>query len=85
MSETMPLTEVAERLGHNVNTIRAGLRQGRFPFGVALQVTGEMWTYIVPRAAFETFMRLGVQPQITQVVVSEEALPELARVIISRR
>ncbi len=83
--ETIPLTEVAKRLGRTVTTIQSGLKQGRLPFGTAFQIDGGKWRYIVSRAAFETFMRQGVQPQVTQVVVSEEALPELARVIISRR
>lgn len=82
--ETVPLEEVAQRLGRKVTTIRAGLQQGKLPFGVAFQPTGGPWCYIVPRAAFENFMRIGIQPQITQIVVSEEALPELARVIMRR-
>lgn len=84
MSETIQLTEVAKRLGRTVTTIQAGLKQGRLPFGTAFQADGGSWCYIVPRAAFERFMACGAQPQITQVVVSEEALPDLASVIMRK-
>ena len=80
--ETVPLTEIAKRLGRTVTTIQAGLKQGRLPFGTAFPADGGKWCYIVPRAAFELFMNTGMQSQITQVVVNREDLPNLAKVII---
>lgn len=38
---------MAEALGVPVQTIRVGLQQGAFKFGVALQQTGNKYTYVI--------------------------------------
>lgn len=44
----MTIKEVAELLGHSPDTIRAGLRMGVYPFGVAFKRDGnEKWTYTI--------------------------------------
>ena len=44
---------VAKVFRKNPNTIRAGLQQGVFPWGYAIQTSDRKWSYIINRKRFE--------------------------------
>lgn len=50
--------EVGQVLGTNAETIRAGLRTNRFPFGVAIPPEGEKtkWKYVILENKFLEFL-----------------------------
>ena len=55
--------EMAKVLGkQNPNTIKAALRRGDYPIGMAYKGPGGQWVYDVPREAFMTFARTGRVP-----------------------
>lgn len=83
MKESIPVEEVAKRLGRNVDTIRAGLRQGVFPFGKAYQTTNGQWVFVCSRQAFEHFMQYGEQPLHQYIVIRQEDFDTLAKTIIA--
>lgn len=46
--------EAGKELGMNAESVRAGLRQGRFPFGTAFQGKSGRWNYlIIPNKFYE--------------------------------
>ena len=52
--ETLTPLEAGRILGKNQETIRAGLRQSRFPFGTAIppEQEGGNWNYIIIKSKF---------------------------------
>ena len=57
MSEVLiPLEEAAKMIGLDPVTIRVGLIQGKFPFGVAVKCK-KSYRYIIPRERFEKWMK----------------------------
>jgi len=44
---------VAKVFRKNPGTIRAGLQQGVFPWGYAIQTSDHKWSYIINRKRFE--------------------------------
>ena len=52
--ETNTPYEAGKVLGKNQETIRAGLRQGKFPFGTAIppEEPGGNWNYIIIKSKF---------------------------------
>lgn len=54
-SYTLSVEDAARILGKPVNTIRIGLRQGVFPFGAAIEMSGR-YTYVVYRKRLEDFV-----------------------------
>jgi len=50
------VTEAAARMGVNPQFLRMGLRAGKFPFGMAVQMPGGRWSYYINRARFERYM-----------------------------
>lgn len=52
--ETITPYEAGKVLGKNQETIRAGLRQGKFPFGTAIppEEPGGNWNYIIIKSKF---------------------------------
>ena len=58
MKETCSIEEVSERLGINPQGVRIQIQRGLLPFGIAVpSVQGKGYRYIIPREAFEKFMR----------------------------
>ena len=51
MKKTMTVKEVARELGTSQQTVRIGLQQGVFPFGVAVKSSSK-YTYVIPREKF---------------------------------
>lgn len=51
MKKTMTIKEVARELGTSQQTVRIGLQQGVFPFGVAVKSSSK-YTYVIPREKF---------------------------------
>ena len=49
--------EAAKRLGRTQHTIEHGLRSGGLPFGAAYRQASGRYVYIIPREAFERFVR----------------------------
>lgn len=45
--------EVARAFHRSVDTIKAGLKQGVFPWGYAVKCDGGNWAYIINRKRFE--------------------------------
>lgn len=54
--QRVPIKEVAERTGMSAETIRIGLRQGVFPFGVAIQTSKTRWTYHVSPRLLDEYL-----------------------------
>lgn len=59
LKQVMTPAEAGRRLGRSQKTIEHGLRTGAFPFGTAYQQASGRYVYIIPREAFERFMRGG--------------------------
>ena len=55
--ETVSVEEAAKRLGLGIETVQDALVSGEFPVGCALKCKGGKRRYIIPRIAFENFMR----------------------------
>lgn len=53
--------EVAAVFHKSVSTIRAGLQQGVFPWGYAIETSEGRWSYIINRPRFEEIegLKLG--------------------------
>lgn len=54
--ERMTPAEVAIKLHSTPETIRAGLRQDKFPFGVAFQGKTGQWNYIIIKSKFYNWL-----------------------------
>ena len=50
--ETITPYEAGQKLHMNAETVRAGLRQGKFPFGTAMQGKTGRWTYLIIKNKF---------------------------------
>lgn len=63
-SEFVSVTEAARLLGCNVNSLRAGLINGTFPFGLAWNSKTEtragQWNFRIPRKALMNFLENGL-------------------------
>lgn len=53
---TMTVRECADVLGIGEQTLREALKQGRFPFGVAVQTTKDRWTYWISKTKLEDYL-----------------------------
>ena len=56
MREIITPEEVARRIGREPDFVKRSLRDGTFPVGTAVKVD-DRYAYIIPRPAFERFMR----------------------------
>ena len=73
--------EVAQRLGKkNPETIRAALRAGTFPIGIAYKAESK-WVYAIPRKAFERFMETGRVDSIDLIGCYDEIKGALQEVL----
>jgi hypothetical protein len=52
--------EAAKRLGMSTQTLRLALRQGLFPFGIAVKTSENRWTYYINPARLERYLK-GVE------------------------
>jgi hypothetical protein len=52
MKPNMSVREVARKLGVSEQTVRVGLQQKAFPFGIAVK-SSTKYTYVIPRDKFE--------------------------------
>lgn len=52
----MKVKDVAQRLGKGEQCIRVGLQRGLFPFGTALNVSGNRFNYIIYPEKFKEFL-----------------------------
>ena len=57
IKEVITPAEAARRLGRTQHTIEHGLRTGGLPFGAAYKQASGRYVYIIPREAFERFIR----------------------------
>lgn len=55
--ERITPAEVAVKLHTTAETIRAGLRQDKFPFGVAFKGNKGQWNYIIIKNKFYDWLR----------------------------
>lgn len=49
--------QVASRLKMSTEAVRAGLRQGKFPFGIAIQGKTGQWNYLIFESKFEKWIK----------------------------
>ena len=84
IKEVITPKEAAQRLGRTQHTIEHGLRTGELPFGTAFRQASGRFVYIIPREAFERFLR-GEIRAIPYAVGREEHLYETIRPYPSRR
>ncbi len=54
--ERLTPADVAKRLKMSAEGVRAGLRQGKFPFGTAFQGKTGQWNYIIIKNKFEKWL-----------------------------
>ena len=54
--ETITVVEAAHRLKRSPASIQKAMREGTFPVGTCFS-TGRQFQYIIPREAFERFLR----------------------------
>lgn len=54
--ETITTNEAAQALGKGAEFIRAGLRQGRFPFGSAVVNENGRWNYVIIKSKFLNYI-----------------------------
>ena len=57
MRETISPQEAAKRLGRSVAFVQNALKNGTFPVGAAVKTQAGEYAYIIPKPAFERFMR----------------------------
>lgn len=55
--ETITPEEAGKKLHRSAECIRAGLRQGRFSFGTAIQSKTGNWIYIIYKKKFCEYVR----------------------------
>jgi len=55
MPKLLPVNDAAARMGVTGDLLREGLKQAKFPFGVAVKMA-KRWAYYINPAAFEKFM-----------------------------
>ena len=55
--ETISPAEAGRRLGRGAHTIEYGLRTGQLPFGTAFKTGAGRYVYIIPKEAFERYLR----------------------------
>lgn len=55
--ETITPAEAAKKLHKNAEFVRAGLRQGKFPFGIAVQSESGQFNYIIFKKKFCEYIR----------------------------
>jgi hypothetical protein len=54
--ERLTPAQVASKLKMSVEAVRAGLRQGKFPFGIAFQGKTGQWNYLIIKNKFEKWL-----------------------------
>lgn len=52
----MLVSEAAKRLGMSTQTLRLALRQGLFPFGVAVKTSDNRYTYYINPVGLEKYL-----------------------------
>ena len=52
----MLVSEAAEKLGMNTQTLRLALQQRLFPFGVAVKTSENRWTYYINQKRLERYL-----------------------------
>lgn len=57
MKDTYTIKEVSERLGINQQGVRVQIQRGLLPGLAVPSVQGRSYRYIIPKEAFEKFMR----------------------------
>ena len=53
----MLVEQAAKQLGMNVQTLRLALRQGLFPFGVAVKTSENRWTYYINPMRLDKYLK----------------------------
>ena len=53
---TMTVSECADILNIGDQTLREGLKQNKFPFGVAIKTTENRWTFWISKKKFEEYI-----------------------------
>lgn len=53
----MLVSEAAEKLGMNTQTLRLALQQRAFPFGVAIRTSPKRFTYYINQKQLEEYLR----------------------------
>lgn len=56
--EKMTVKEVAQDLNMDVRTVRLGIKQGVFPFGVAIK--GQRWRYTIWKSKYEAWKEKAI-------------------------
>ena len=54
-NNNMPVEEAARLMGVSAQYIRVGLQRGILPFGCAVQVSSQRYTYFISRQKFAEF------------------------------
>lgn len=58
--QKLPIEQAAKLMGMNHNTIRKGLKQGRFPWGYAIKTSENHWVYFINAKKFAEIEGIAV-------------------------
>ena len=57
--ETITPEQAGKPIHKSAEWVRAGLRQGKFPFGTAVQMNSGQWNYIIIKSKFLNWLEIG--------------------------
>lgn len=63
MGNNMTVAEAALLMGVSRQFIRVGLQKGIFPFGYAVQVSADRYTYFISRQKFTEYTGIGKEDE----------------------
>lgn len=55
MDNSITVAEASELMGVSRQFVRVGLRKGIFPFGYAVQISADRYTYFISRQKFSEY------------------------------
>lgn len=58
--KNITVSKAAKLMGVGVNFIKAGLRQNRFPFGTALKINGNKYSYYISPVKFAEYIGINI-------------------------
>lgn len=58
--KNIAVSKAAKLMGVGVNFVKAGLRQNRFPFGTALKINGDKYSYYISPVKFAEYIGVNI-------------------------
>lgn len=64
MKQNITVSRAAEIIGKSEMFVRIGLQRGLLPFGTAIKLSPNRYTYLIPRAALADYLHISVEELI---------------------